>query len=54
MLRHGISKDKLADAIHVASVFNIYDRMADTFGWDVPTQAAFDASAKFLLKRGYR
>lgn len=53
VLAHGISKQKLADAIHVGAVFNMYDRLADTLGWDVPVQAAFDAGAKFLLKRGY-
>jgi alkylhydroperoxidase family enzyme len=53
VLAHGISKPKLADAVHIGSLFNIYDRLADTLGWDVPAQAAFDAAASFLLKRGY-
>jgi len=28
--------------------------LADTFEFFVPGQAAFEAGAKFLLKRGYR
>jgi alkylhydroperoxidase family enzyme len=54
VLKHGIGKEKLADAVHVAATFNIYDRLADTLGWDVPAQAAFDSGARFLLARGYR
>jgi alkylhydroperoxidase family enzyme len=54
VLAHGIGKEKLADAIHVAAAFNMYDRLADTFAWHVPVQAAMNAGAKILLKRGYR
>jgi alkylhydroperoxidase family enzyme len=54
VLAHGISKQKLADAVQVAGAFNLLDRLADTLGWDIPAQAVFHAGAKFLLKRGYR
>ena len=53
VLALGVSKAALADAIYVASTFNIYDRLADSMGWQVPTTAAFDAGAKRLLSRGY-
>jgi alkylhydroperoxidase family enzyme len=53
VLALGVSKAALADAIYVASTFNIYDRLADSMGWQVPTAAAFDAGAKRLLSRGY-
>ena len=54
VLALGVSKAALADAIYVGSMFNIYDRLADTMGWHVPTEAAFDVGAKRLLSRGYR
>jgi alkylhydroperoxidase family enzyme len=50
----GLSKQKIADAMYVMFLFNIYDRLADTFGWEVPGRAAFDVGAKRLLKHGYR
>ena len=53
VLALGVSKAALADAIYVASLFNIYDRLADSMGWHVPAAAAFDAGAKRLLSRGY-
>jgi alkylhydroperoxidase family enzyme len=53
VLALGVSKAALADAIYVASTFNIYDRLADSMGWQVPAAAAFDAGAKRLLSRAY-
>jgi alkylhydroperoxidase family enzyme len=52
----GVSKDALTHAIHVAYLFNVYDRLADTMGWDVPDEAlgAYQVSAKRLLSRGYQ
>ncbi len=42
-----------ADALHVAFLFNIYTRLADTLGWQVPDAPVFRQMAKRLLKRGY-
>jgi hypothetical protein len=52
----GVSRDALTHAIHVAYLFNVYDRLADAMGWDVPDPAlgAYQASAKRLLSRGYQ
>jgi alkylhydroperoxidase family enzyme len=52
----GVTRDALTHAIHVAYLFNIYDRLADAMGWDVPDKAlgAYQVSAKRLLSRGYR
>jgi alkylhydroperoxidase family enzyme len=52
----GASKQALADAFEVAFLFNIYDRLADTMGWDVPdrTSGYYEAGAKRLLTHGYR
>ncbi len=54
VLERGATKAAVADALYVCFLFNIYDRLADTFGWDVPSDAAFAISAKRLLTRGYR
>jgi hypothetical protein len=34
-------------------VFNTISRLAETFAFEIPTSAAMDAGAKFLLARGY-
>lgn len=49
----GLSDEAIEDAIHAAVLFNIYDRLADTLGFDVPGPEAFAHSAKVLLRRGY-
>jgi alkylhydroperoxidase family enzyme len=53
VLALGVSRQAVADAMNVAFLFNLFDRLADTMDWDVPAQEAFDASAQNLLKRGY-
>jgi alkylhydroperoxidase family enzyme len=54
VLATGVSRTALLDAIHVAHLFNVYDRLADTMGWDVPVDdAAYDRAADGLLSRGY-
>ena len=51
----GVSKQAIAEALEVAFLFNIYDRLADAMAWDVPTRAGgyYRTAAKRLLKRGY-
>ena len=51
----GVSKQAIAEALEVAFLFNIYDRLADAMSWDVPTKADgyYRTAAKRLLKRGY-
>jgi alkylhydroperoxidase family enzyme len=53
VLALGVSKAALADAIYVASTFNVFDRLADTMGWHVPPVKAFEVGAKRLIARGY-
>lgn len=55
VLNTGISREALAEAVHVAYLFNIYDRLADTLGWDTPPadDGSYLSSAKSLLQRGY-
>lgn len=49
----GVSRSAIEDAIHVSTLFNVYDRLADAFEFDIPDRAAFEMSATMLLKRGY-
>lgn len=49
----GLTDSVVEDAIHVAVLFNMYDRMADTLDFDVPGPASFAYGAKSLLGRGY-
>jgi len=55
VLALGVSRQAVKDAMHVAFLFNVYDRMADAMGWDVPAEGSgfWETSAKMLLKRGY-
>jgi hypothetical protein len=48
-----VSTAALVDAIHVAALFNMIDRLADSLGWDVPPFAAFRDRAADMLGRGY-
>lgn len=56
VMRTGVSKPAIQDAMEVAFLFNIYDRLADAMGWDVPPVAGgnYHVLAKRLLKHGYR
>ena len=52
----GVGVAALTEAIQVAYLFNVYDRLADAMGWHVPDPAlgAYQAGAQRLLKRGYQ
>lgn len=54
LLAAGVSREQIEDALAVCFAFNTTDRLADAFGFFVPGPKAFEAGAKFLLKRGYR
>jgi uncharacterized peroxidase-related enzyme len=49
----GVSDEALVDAIHVAALFNMIVRLADSLGWDVPSFAEFSARADAMLASGY-
>ena len=55
VIRSGVSKTAIEEAAEVAFLFNVYDRLADTMGWDVPNPSGgyYQLAAKRLLKRGY-
>ena len=54
VLATGVTPTALADALNVAYCFNTITRLADAFAFHVGPRAAFDASAKRLLTRGYK
>ncbi|MDO3644639.1 carboxymuconolactone decarboxylase family protein [Mucilaginibacter sp. L3T2-6] len=49
----GVSTSQIEDALAVCFAFNVTNRLADTFDFFVPSDDAFKAGAKYLLKRGY-
>jgi uncharacterized peroxidase-related enzyme len=49
----GLSDAAMEDAIHVCTLFSVYDRLADSFRFDIPDENGFAQSATMLLKRGY-
>ena len=53
MRRAGVSDSAIEDAIHVCTLFSVYDRLADSLEFDIPDEHGFAMSATMLLKRGY-
>ena len=53
VLALGVSREALVDAFYVAFLFNTYDRLADTLGWELPDRRYYPKAGRFLLKRGY-
>jgi hypothetical protein len=49
----GVSDEALIDAAHIAALFNMIVRLADSLGWDVPTFDEFGARADAMLSSGY-
>ena len=49
----GVSDEALVDAIHVAALFNMIVRLADSLGWDVPPFEEFRERADRMLAGGY-
>ena len=54
VLAAGVTREALTEALQVMFLFNIYDRLADTLGWEIPPADHFRIGAQGLLKRGYR
>lgn len=49
----GLSDEAIEDAIHVTSMFNLMNRVADSLGFDPATEEGYAAAARMLLKSGY-
>ena len=53
VLATGVTREAIRDAFYVAFLFNTYDRLADTLGWELPDEAYYPKAGQFLLKKGY-
>ena len=53
VLDTGVTREAIRDAFYVAFLFNVYDRLADTLGWELPEQGYYAKAGQFLLKKGY-
>ena len=49
----GLSDDAIRDAIYICVAFNLIDRIADAFDFEVPAPDHVRNAARFLLKMGY-
>jgi AhpD family alkylhydroperoxidase len=54
VLDSSVSVEQITDALAVSFAFNITDRLANAFGFTIPSPDTMNAGARFLLKRGYR
>lgn len=50
----GLSNESIEDAIHICANFNIINRLADAFGFELPGPQGLARSTEILLTRGYR
>ena len=53
VLEAGVTREAIRDAFYVAFLFNTYDRLADTLGWELPDEGYYEKAGQFLLKKGY-
>ena len=49
----GVSDQALRDASTVCALFSMIVRLADSFGWEVPTWDSLTARAPAMLEGGY-
>jgi alkylhydroperoxidase family enzyme len=50
----GLSDEAIEDAIYVCAYFNLVDRLADSFNFDLLDEVGYGRSAVSLLARGYQ
>jgi hypothetical protein len=53
VLAAGVTREAIRDAFYVAFLFNTYDRLADTLGWELPAHAYYAHAGRRLLNKGY-
>jgi uncharacterized peroxidase-related enzyme len=54
VLETGVSRQQVEDALAICYAFNLTNRLANAFGFEVLSPDGFKAGAKYLLQRGYR
>jgi uncharacterized peroxidase-related enzyme len=52
-VRGGVSLPALRDAVEVAAVFNVINRVGSALDWERQSEQSLDASARALVERGY-
>lgn len=50
----GVSRQQIEDALAVCYAFNVTNRLANAFGFELMSPEGYQAGAKYLLRRGYR
>ena len=53
VLDAGVTREAIVDAYYVAFLFNVYDRLADTLGWELPDPAYYVKAGERLFTKGY-
>ncbi len=53
VLEAGVSPQQIRDALAVGLAFNLTDRLADAFDFEIASPEAMTAGARHLLRRGY-
>jgi uncharacterized peroxidase-related enzyme len=53
VLETGVSRQQVEDALAIGYAFNVTNRLANAFGFEVMNPAGFQAGARYLLRRGY-
>jgi hypothetical protein len=53
VLAAGVTREAIRDAFYVAFLFNTYDRLADTLGWELPDPAYYLKAGQRLFTKGY-
>jgi uncharacterized peroxidase-related enzyme len=54
VLDTGVSRQQVEDALAICYAFNVTNRLANAFGFEVLSHEGFEAGARYLLRRGYR
>jgi alkylhydroperoxidase family enzyme len=49
----GVNERAIEEAIYVCFLFNMIDRLADAFDFDIPSAEGFQRDGLALYKRGY-
>lgn len=53
VLAAGVTRDALVDAVVIAALFNMITRLADSFGWHVPSAEELAARAAYRFGSSY-
>lgn len=49
----GVADEAIEDALHVAALFVVFNKLADALGWTMLETAVYDKRAQIALERGY-